>query len=102
MSLLKNPPSICLSSFTLPHSTIHPFSNTTTLSNNSMFSNLWVITNRVLSYEYLKICLCSRKSVLGSILDDASSKHTISFCLKITLKKLTIYFSPFDRFSPPS
>jgi len=38
VNLLKNPPFVCLSSFTGPHSTIVPFSITTTLSNKSMFS----------------------------------------------------------------
>jgi len=100
--LLKNPPFCCFNYSTCPHSVMPPFSITTTLSNKAMLSRRWVITINVLFYANLNICSCNRASVFGSMLEDTSSKQTISVSRRITLKKFTIYFSPFDRFDPPS
>lgn len=65
-----------------------------------MFSSLCVITISVLFSENFIIYSCKSASVFGSIFDDASSKQIISVSRKITRRKFTICFSPFERFSP--
>ena len=101
-SLLKNPFYIFLNSFTFPYSTISPYSKTITLSNFSIFSSRWVITIRVLFSESSNNFLCNISSVLGSILEVASSKQIISLSRIVTLRKFIIYFSPLDKFFPDS
>lgn len=46
--------------------------------------------------------VCNNWSVLGSIFEVASSKHTISYSFNVILKKFIIYFSPFDKLLPES
>ncbi len=99
-TFLKKLLGFSLSSLKCPLSTIYPYSITYILSYSCIFSNLWVITSNALSLVYSNNLSCNFLSVSGSILDVASSKHTISTSYIKILKKLITYFSPFDKLRP--
>ena len=58
------------------------------------------MTNSVLFYANSNNFSCKSASVVGSMLEVASSKQIISVFRIIILKKLITYFSPFDKFAP--
>lgn len=79
-----------------------PASSTRTLSDDIMVFILCAIVITVAPANYVLIRVRIRYSVTTSMLAVASSRIMTLFCLRIALQMQMSYFSPTERFEPPS